>query len=147
MAQEARAAHAIDPPPVGEPIRVMTVDDQDVFRDVAHDLIDAMSGFEVVTEAGSGEEALAAVERVHPQLVILDVRMPGMSGIETCRRLMAREPSAVVVLVTSGDTTDVARAARSCGAVALLAKQNINPTVLRGIWMIHGPVGPPRPSR
>jgi two-component system invasion response regulator UvrY len=147
MPQEARATHAVEPPPVREPIRVMTVDDQPVFRDVAHDLIDAMSGFEVVTEAGSGQEALDAAERVHPQLVILDVRMPGMSGIETCRRLTAREPAAVVVLVTSGDTTDVARAARSCGAVALLAKQNINPTVIRGIWMIHGPVGPPRPSR
>jgi CheY-like chemotaxis protein len=91
-------------------------------------------------EAASGPEALEAAERLHPELVLVDVRMPGMSGIETSRRLTARDASTVVVLVTSGETSDVSRAARTCGAVALLAKQNLNPSVLRGIWSIHGPV-------
>jgi CheY-like chemotaxis protein len=123
-----------------EPIRVMTVDDQPTFRAVAHELIEAMGGFAPVLEAASGPEALEAAERLDPQLVLVDVRMPGMSGIETSRRLTARDASTVVVLVTSGETSDVARAARSCGAVALLAKQNISSCVLRGIWTIHGPV-------
>ena len=123
-----------------EPIRVMTVDDQPMFRAVARELIEAMGGFDPVLEAASGPEALEAAERLDPQLVLVDVRMPGMNGIETSRRLTARNASTVVVLVTSGETTDVARDARSCGAVALLAKQNINPAVLRGIWTIHGPV-------
>ena len=56
------------------------------------------------------------------------------------RQEQASDGSIVVVLITSGECADVARAARSCGAVALLAKQNINPAVLRGIWTIHGPV-------
>jgi hypothetical protein len=55
--------------------------------------------------------------------------------------LTARDSSTVVVLVTSGDCSDVAGAARTCGAVALLAKQNLSPAVLRGIWTLHGPAG------
>ena len=122
------------------PVRVMTVVDQPMFRAIARELVGAMGGFEPVIEAASGPEALEAAERLHPELVLVDVRMPGMSGIETSRRLTARDASTVVVLVTSGETSDVSRAARTCGAVALLAKQNLNPSVLRGIWTIHGPV-------
>jgi two-component system, NarL family, invasion response regulator UvrY len=122
------------------PVRVMTVDDQPVFRAVAHELFEAMREFEPVLEVASGQEALEAAGRVRAQMVLLDVRMPGMSGIETCRRLTAGDPSIVVVLITSGECADVARAARSCGAAALLAKQNINPAVLRGIWTLRGPV-------
>jgi DNA-binding NarL/FixJ family response regulator len=125
------------------PVRVMTVDDQPMFREIAHALIAGMPGFEPVLEASSGAEAIEAAERVRPELVLVDVRMPGMSGIEVCSRLHERLASAVIVLVTSGDCADVARLVRTCGAVALLAKQNLNPAVLRGIWMIHGPV----PSR
>jgi CheY-like chemotaxis protein len=124
------------------PVRVMTVDDQAMFRAIAHELVGAMGGFEAVIEAASGPEALEAAERLHPELVLMDVRMPGMSGIETARRLTARDASTVVVLITSGECSDVSHAARTCGAVALLAKQNLNPSVLRGIWTIHGPVTP-----
>ena len=118
----------------------MTVDDQAGFRAVARELIETTGGFDPVMEAASGPEALEAVERVRPELVLVDVRMPGIDGIETTRRLTACEAPPVVVLITSGECADVAHAARSCGAVALLAKQNINPAVLRGIWTIHGPV-------
>ena len=120
-------------------MRVMTVDDQPVFRAIARELVGA-TGFEPVLEAASGPEALEAAERLHPQLVLVDVQMPGMNGIETSRRLVERDASTVVVLVTSGEPSDVPRDARTCGAVALLAKQNLNPSVLRGIWTLHGPV-------
>ncbi len=122
-------------------VRVMTVDDQPVFRAIARELVGA-TGFDPVLEAASGPEALEAAERLKPQLVLVDVQMPGMNGIETSRRLVERDASTVVVLVTSGEPSDVPRDARTCGAVALLAKQNLNPSVLRGIWTIHGPVTP-----
>jgi two-component system invasion response regulator UvrY len=122
------------------PVRVMTVDDQPVFRAVARELVGATGGFEPVLEAASGPEALEAAERLRPQLVLVDVQMPGMNGIETSRRLVARDASTVVVLITSGECSDVPRDARTCGAVALLAKQNLNSSVLQGIWTIHGPV-------
>ena len=118
---------------MSRPVRVMTVDDQPVFRAVAHELVEATGGFDPVIEATSAE-------RLRPELVLMDVQMPGMSGIETARRLMASDASTVVVLVTSGECSDVSSAARTCGAVALVAKQNLNAAVLRGIWTIHGPV-------
>jgi CheY-like chemotaxis protein len=121
-----------------EPVRVMIVDDQAAFRAVARELIGTMAEFNVIMEAASGTKALEAARRVHPQMTLVDVRMPGMSGIETSRQLLAGEASMVVVLVTSSDPQDFTLAARSCGAVALLSKQHLNPQVLRGTWAVHG---------
>ena len=83
-------------PPVG----VVVVDDQLVFRQVAHEVIDATEDFELLGEASSGAHALAAVDELDPDLVLLDVRMPGMDGIETAARLHERHPESVVVLIT-----------------------------------------------
>jgi DNA-binding NarL/FixJ family response regulator len=123
-----------------DPVRVMTVDDQALFRAAAHALVEATDGFEPVLEVSSGEEALEWAPRLAPQLVLVDVRMPGMSGMETCRRLTAHDSSMVVVLITSEECEAVARQAEASGAVALLAKQNLSRAVLRGLWAIHGPV-------
>ena len=80
-------------------VRVLTVDDQVLFRRVARDVIDATPGFEMAGEAACGDEGLEAVERLAPDLVLLDVRMPGISGIEVARRLAATHPELVVVLI------------------------------------------------
>ena len=140
MPRKARRPTATGAARERRPVRVMTVDDHAVFRAVARELVESTSGFDPVMEAASGPEALEAAARLRPELVLVDVRMPGMNGIETCRRLTERESATVVVLVTSGECADVAPAARTCGAVALLTKQSISPAVLRGIWTIHGPV-------
>ena len=123
-----------------EPVRVMTVDDAALFRAVAHELIAATEGFEPVLEVASGEEALDRAEQIDPQMVLLDVRMPGMDGIETCLRLTGRDPSTVVVLLTSDASASVTREAQRSGAVALLAKEHLTRAMLRGLWAIHGPL-------
>jgi CheY-like chemotaxis protein len=79
-------------------VRVLTVDDQAVFREIAREVIEETPGFESVGEAASGQEALAAVARLDPQLVLLDVRMPGLDGIEVARRLRATHPDTLLVL-------------------------------------------------
>jgi DNA-binding NarL/FixJ family response regulator len=122
----------------GTDVRVLTVDDQAVFREVATDVIAATPGFESIGEAQSGEEALTAVGRLHPELVLLDVRMPGIGGIEAARRITADHPEIVVVLISIGDPDEIAHAARSCGAAEMVQKQDFGPGLLRQLWDKHG---------
>src|SRR5687768_5618146 len=93
-------------------VRVLIVDDQDLFRRVARDVIDATPGFEPIGEASSGDECLQAVETLGPDLVLLDVRMPGMNGIEVARRLAATHPELPVVLISIEEQIDVPSAAQ-----------------------------------
>jgi two-component system, NarL family, invasion response regulator UvrY len=115
-------------------VRVLTVDDQAMFRRVARDVIDATAGFEAIGEATNGKEALAAVARLAPDLVLLDVRMPGMDGIEVARRLAASHPATRVVLISIEESVDIPSAARLAGAVPLVRKQDFGPRLLRRIW-------------
>ena len=119
------------------PVRVLTVDDQAQFRAVARDVIDATAGFEVVGEAENGEEALLAVERLAPQLVLLDVRMPGLDGITVARRLRESHPNTVVVLISMEDPLDLPSAAELVGAVPLVRKQDFGPRLLRRLLSEH----------
>ena len=116
---------------------MLTVDDQALFRGVARDVIDATPGFVAIGEAASGAEALEAVERLSPQLVLLDVRMPGMDGIEVARRLVATHPETVVVLISIEEGIDVPSAAQ-LDTVPLVRKQDFGPRLLRRLWKEHG---------
>ena len=119
-------------------VKVLTVDDQAVFRHAARDVISATGGFEAVGDVGSGEEAVAAVERLRPDLVLLDVRMPGIGGIEAARRITETHPGTVVVLISIEDSDEFADDARAAGAAALVRKQDFGPALLRSIWDAHG---------
>ena len=125
--------------PRGADVGVVTVDDQAHFRCAAGDVIAATPGFTTVGEASSGQEALAIMESAAPQLVLLDIRMPEMDGIETARRIKAEHPEVVVVLVTIQGRDEVPTAASDCGAAALVYKQEFKPSLLRRIWSEHGP--------
>ena len=107
------------------------MDDQAVFRGIAGDVITATEGFEVGGEAESGEEALEAVERLAPDLVLLDVRMPGLDGIEVARRLLASGSDAVVVLTSVDELVDLPSAAELGRAVPFVRKQEFGPRLLR----------------
>ena len=131
----------------GQGVRVLTVDDQAVFRSVAHDVIAATPGFEPAGEAESGEEALAEVARLNPDLVLIDVRMPGIGGIEAGRRIAAAHPGTVVVLISIEDTEEIARGAHLGGVAALVRKQDFGPTLLRRLWDAHGGSRPRSSSR
>ena len=119
-------------------VRVLTVDDQERFRRVAEDVIAATPGFAVVGEAASGEEALDAVDRLDPQLVLCDVRMPGLDGIEVARRLSATHPDTVVVLISIGERADLPAATQLGDSVPLVRKQDFGPPMLRRLWSEHG---------
>jgi DNA-binding NarL/FixJ family response regulator len=115
-------------------VEVLVVDDQDTFRTALRDLVTGTPGMAVVGEASSGEEALGAADRLAPGLVIMDVRMPGMGGIEATRRLTSSHPEVVVVLV-SADSRDAAP--DSSGAATFLRKSQLSPRALRDAWEAH----------
>ena len=117
---------------------VLTVDDQKVFRSAARAVIDATPGFTSVGEASSGNEALTMIDERAPDLVLMDVRMQGMDGIEATRRLKEAHPEVVVVLISIENRADLPAAAADSGAVALVRKQDFGSRVLRGLWMVHG---------
>jgi two-component system invasion response regulator UvrY len=119
-------------------VGVLTVDDQEVFRELARLVVEATPGFESLGEVASGEEALPAVDDLNPDLVVIDVRMPGMDGVETARRITAAHPGAVVVLISVEDPLDISSAAETSGAVALVRKEDFKPALLVELWELHG---------
>jgi len=127
-------------PAQARPVTVLAVDDQEVFRRTARSLIAATPGFEQVGEAASGPEALELAADLHPDLVLVDVRMPGMDGIETARRLADAEPSATVVLI-SLDPVPELPSITLVGAAAHLRKQDLSTRTLQEVWGAHGGVG------
>jgi DNA-binding NarL/FixJ family response regulator len=119
------------------PIRVQTVDDQAPFREAARAAIGRTPGFDLVAEAEDGETALQLARDADPDMVIVDVRMAGMDGLETAKRLLDEDPSRVVVLVSSADVRELSDLAASSGAAALLRKSWLTPRLLRGLWIAH----------
>jgi DNA-binding NarL/FixJ family response regulator len=119
------------------PVRIVTVDDQDLFRRAAQAVIESIPGFTLVGESASGEDALRLVPEADPDMVIVDVRMQGLDGIEVAERLCSEDPTRVVVLASSADSRTLAALARSCGAAALVHKHWLTPRLLRGLWIAH----------
>src|SRR4051794_21222912 len=110
-------------------VGILVVDDQLVFRQVAREVIDATPEFEILGEAGSGPHAIAATDELSPDLVLLDVRMPGMDGIETAARLTAAHPEVVVVLISIDEPPYVPEEVASSGAAELVRKQDFGPAL------------------
>ena len=119
-------------------VKVMTVDDQAVFRVVARRVIEATAGFEHVGEATTGEQALALADELDPDLIFIDVRMPGIDGLETARRLRSSHPKSTTVLISTAAIASLPRGFASCGAAAFVRKQDFGPSLLRRLWTEHG---------
>jgi DNA-binding NarL/FixJ family response regulator len=122
---------------VSRTVRIHAVDDQPQFREAARATINRVPGFELVAESTDGETALDHARRADPDMVIVDVRMADMDGIETARRLAAEDPSRVIVLVSSADLGGLSPLAASSGAAALVDKRWFTPRLLRGLWAAH----------
>jgi DNA-binding NarL/FixJ family response regulator len=118
-------------------VTVLTVDDQAVFRRAVGDLIAATPGFEEVGQAASGAEGLELADALHPDLVLLDVRMNEMDGLETARRLLASDCGAVVVLISLNEVPEAASAIAG-GVAAHVRKQDLSTRKLRELWTAHG---------
>ncbi|UCF39709.1 MAG: response regulator transcription factor [Gemmatimonadota bacterium] len=105
-----------------ELIRVLVVDDHAVVREGIRTVLEGTAGFEVVGEAGDGAEAMVLAERHHPDVVLLDVTMPGQSGLQVASRLRKRLPSTRVLILSMHDRTEYVLEAVRAGASGYLLK-------------------------
>jgi two-component system invasion response regulator UvrY len=119
-------------------VKVLTVDNHAPFLKVARDLVDATPGFESAGEETSAADGLARIERERPDLVLADVRMPVMSGVELAQRINASPNPPVVVLISAVDPANLPAAAYRCGAAAVISKHELAPSRLRELWRAHG---------
>jgi CheY-like chemotaxis protein len=113
-------------------VRVLVVDDQEPFRRAIAAVVAETDGFVVVASTASGEESLAAVMRLRPDLVLMDVNLPGIDGIEAARRMTVDPDPPVVVLLSTYDEDefDISRS----GAASYVAKAAFGPDRLAQSW-------------
>lgn len=130
-----RTAPSLEEATISDPtVSVLIVDDQPPFREVARTVVAVTLGFQVADEADSGELALERARSVRPDLVLMDINLPGINGIEATRRIRAELPDTVVILLSTYTRDDLPADAASCGAARYVHKEDISPAVLREVW-------------
>jgi DNA-binding NarL/FixJ family response regulator len=117
---------------------VLVVDDQAPFRIAAKAVLRRLAEFELAGEASSGHEAIEMADRLHPELVLMDINMPQMSGIEATRQIVAAHPDTVVILCSTYDMRDLPAEAGSSGAAGYLNKEQLGAELLRRVWTQRG---------
>ncbi|WP_131749052.1 response regulator transcription factor [Frankia sp. Cppng1_Ct_nod] len=117
----------------GDTVAVLVVDDQELFRDITRTLIAMMPGWRVVGEAASGEEGVALAEQVRPTMVLMDIHLPGIDGIdgiEATRRIVATDPTVTVLLMSTYAVEDLPADVGNCGAAGYARKDDLTPAFL-----------------
>ncbi len=117
-------------------VRVLVVDDQVAYRRALAAVVTETDGFVVVAETASAEESLEVAAEVLPDLVLMDVNLPGISGIDAARRLTASPGGPVVVLLSTYDEDEFDL--EGCGASAYVAKAAFGPDRLTEVWSAAG---------
>ena len=107
---------------MGRPIRILLVEDNEVFREALELLLGMRADIEVVASVGDGSEAVAAVERHRPQVVLMDYRLPGMDGVQATAAVRSAHPDVAVVCLTASANQREIEALYEAGATACLTK-------------------------
>lgn len=114
---------------------VLVVDDSPAYLAALREVVAATEGFALAGAATSGEEAVALAAGAAPDLVLMDVRLPGLGGIEAGRRIARARPQTVVVLLSSAEEEAFPRGASA--AAATLDKRRLSPSALADLWEAH----------
>lgn len=119
-------------PVSNDPVGVLVVDDQDPFRRAMAAVVDETEGFAVVGAVASGEESVAAVAELRPDLVLMDIHLTGIDGIEAARQISTGEAAPVVFLLSTYDEDDFDLS--GCNATAYISKALLSPARLLQLW-------------
>ena len=119
-------------------IRVLVVDDHALHRDGTRQILEAHTDLEVVGDANSGEIALALVNQLRPDVVLMDIRLPGMNGIEVTRRLTRDHPGVHVLMVSAYDEDEYVRGALEAGAAGYLSKTAPGKELVQAVRAVAG---------
>ena len=115
-------------------VNVLVVDDQQPFRDAARAVVERLKGFEIIAESESGEDAVVKVDELQPDIVLMDINMGGIDGIEATTRITSRHPSTMIVLLSTYELSDLPPTARTSGAAAYVNKDDFGGRILRRLW-------------
>ncbi len=116
-------------------VRVLIVDDQEPFRMAARMVVEATDGFEVAGEVETGEASVEAAKDLDPDLVLMDVNLPGINGLEATRQILGGADHRVVILLLSTyEEEEYAPKAVECGAAAYIPKSSFSPDRLADAW-------------
>ena len=121
------------------PVRVLIVDDQEPFRLAARMVVEATDGFDVVGEAETGEDSVAMARDLAPDLVLMDVNLPGINGLDATRQILAERSDPVIVLLLSTyEEEEYAPRAAECGASSYIPMAVFGPDRLESAWEAAG---------
>jgi len=120
------------------PRRVVIVDDHELLRAGTRQILEDADGFSVVGEAEDGDVALAVVDETKPDVVLVDIRLPSMNGIEVARRIVATHPRMTVLILSAYDDEDYVRAALAAGVSGFLLKTTPSQELVRAITSACG---------
>jgi DNA-binding NarL/FixJ family response regulator len=118
--------------------RVLAVDDNASFLELLADIVAASAELESAGEARSGERAVELAREIEPDIVLIDVRMPGLGGIAAAKQIKVHDPATVVALISTTHPDELPAEARECGADAVIWKSDLRPVLLDEIWLRHG---------
>jgi len=117
-------------------LRILLVDDHEVVRLGVRGLIERQAGMEVVGEAGTVREAVSQVEQLAPDVVVLDIRLPGGGGLEACRQIKALRPETRIIVLTSYPDDEKLFDAIACGAEGYVLKQIGSDDLIRALELV-----------
>jgi DNA-binding NarL/FixJ family response regulator len=115
-------------------VRVLIVDDQEPFRLAARMVVEATEGFEVVGESETGEDSVEAARDLDPDLVLMDVNLPGMNGLDATRAILGGSNRVVILLLSTYEEEEYGPRAAECGAAAYIPKSEFGPDRLTEAW-------------
>ncbi len=118
----------------GGSVRVLIVDDQEPFRMAARMVVEATDGFEVAGESETGEAAVEMARDLNPDLVLMDVNLPGINGLDATRQILKDSDRVIILLLSTYEEAEYAPRAAECGAAAYIPKSSFGPDRLADAW-------------